>query len=346
MFDVPRAGAGGSTKPITVYRSVDHPPFYLSWSPDGRRVAFLANEAAGISLRVAIADGSVPVDGPHHDGIIRTGAPLYFDWEGPDRLLLHVGVGSGAFVGEVGLSGGPVGPSISGTGDFRTAVASSDGRYVGYVRDGPAAGEIVAASRDGATLQRLQAFGPAAIAFAPATDTLASIAAAEPVANPVSFPLGPLRLLDGRTGASRTLMDGLVVGFFWSPDGRTIAALSLAPAGRSSADVPATLTADTGTRLVAVATPEPTTEIHLAFIDATTGVASTDRVVRLGDDFVTTVLPYFDQYALSHRIWAPDSSSIVLPLLASNGQSQAFVLRADGAAGVPVGDATSAFWSP
>jgi len=309
-------------------------------------VAFLANAGGGISLRIANADGSPPRDGPAGDGVIREGAPLYFEWESADRLLLHVGAGATAFTGEVGLDGADTGHSIPGTGDFRTAMASADGRYRAYVQGEQGIAELVMAPRDGASPQRLPVFGPAAFAFDPVGTTLASIAAADPVASPATFPLGPLRLLDAGTGTARTLVAGLVVGFYWSPDGRTIAALRLAPAGGPSAGVPAVPAVAIGARPQAAASPPPTLEVHLTFVDVVTGQVRSDRVIRVGDDFVSTILPYFDQYALSHRVWAPDSSAIVLPLIDANGHTRVVVLGADGADATPVADATSASWSP
>jgi TolB protein len=346
VFDVSGTGARGAARPITVFSSAKNAPFYLYWSPDGRRVAFLANEDGGISLRLANADGSPPRDGPAHDGVIHVGSPLYFEWETPDRLLLHVGFGATAFTDEVGLDGVASGHSIPGTGDFRTAMASGDGRFRAYVQGEPGIGELVMAPRDGGSPQRLPVFGPAAFAFDPSGTALASIAAVDSAANPATFPLGPLRLLDAGTGTARTLVDGLVVGFYWSPDGRTIAALRLAPAGGPSADVPAVLAVAIEAGPQAAATPPPAVEIHLSFVEVATGQVRGDRVIRLGDDFVSTILPYFDQYALSHRLWAPDGSAIALPLVDANGKTRVVVLGTDGAAATTVADATSAFWSP
>ena len=51
-------------------------------------------------------------------------------------------------------------------------------------------------------------------------------------------------------------------------------------------------------------------------------------------------------YALSHRIWSPDSASIALPLVGEGGVSQIFVIRADGSDFRRVADGTAAFWSP
>ncbi|HTG41486.1 MAG TPA: hypothetical protein VK697_07705, partial [Methylomirabilota bacterium] len=119
VFAVPPSGATGATAtpaatvpggsadaaaddPGVIYRSSDAQPFYLYWTPDSRQVGFLTQEANGISLRIAPADGSVAAT------TIRQGAPLYWDWVDPGRLLAHIG-GSGldAFVGEVGLDGRP-----------------------------------------------------------------------------------------------------------------------------------------------------------------------------------------------------------------------------------------------
>ena len=60
---------------------------------------------------------------------------------------------------------------------------------------------------------------------------------------------------------------------------------------------------------------------------------------------MNNILPYYDQYALSHRLWARDSSAIVLPLDA-DGDDQLFVIPADGSEMTPLGGADLGFWSP
>jgi dipeptidyl aminopeptidase/acylaminoacyl peptidase len=347
VFTVLRGGSGGHAKPVAIYRSPDRPPFYLYWTPDSQRVAFLATEPAGLSLRIAPANGAAPLDGSGPGAIIRRGAPLYFDWEGADRLLLHVGTGSSAFVGEVGLDGASVAPAVPGTGDFRSASASRDGRYLAYVRSGTdSSGQIVIESRDGASRHGLPVFGPAAFAFDPTGDMLASIAADKPVPDAPAFPLGTLRLIDASTGAVRTLLDGAVVAFFWAPDGRTIAALRLAQPADQTSETGPFLTAAVRARPVAAATPSPGVEVRLAFIDVATGTVRSERVVRPASDFVNQILPYFDQYALSHHLWAPDSASILLPLVHSSGGAQLVVIPADGTDSRPIADGVSGFWSP
>jgi TolB protein len=281
------------------------------------------------------------------NAIIRRGAPLYFDWVGTDRLLLHVGSGSGAFVGEVGLGGASRAPAVAGTGDFRSASVSRDGGYLAFARSETASsGAIVVASRDGMSRHEVAVFGPAAFVFDPTHDTLASIAADGPVKDPPAIPLGPLRLIDARSGAVKTLLDGSVIGFFWAPDGRTIAALRLARAGDQTADAGLAFSTAGMTLPVAAATPPPGVEVRLAFADVSTGVVRSERGVRLGSHFVNELLPYFDQYALSHRLWAPDSASILLPLVDAVGGTQLVVIPADGSDSQTIADGVGGFWSP
>ena len=71
--------------------------------------------------------------------------------------------------------------------------------------------------------------GLTAVGFSPVDDVLASIGSPRPVEASPGIPLGPLRLLDARTGEVRTLLDGEVITFDWSPDGKTIAAIRVVP---------------------------------------------------------------------------------------------------------------------
>ena len=101
VFDVTDPGRD----PVVILESAAIGPFYLSWTPDGERVSYLANESGGLSLRVAPADGSDPLDGSSPDATIGSGSPFYFDWIDDERLLAHVGVGADAFVGELVADG-------------------------------------------------------------------------------------------------------------------------------------------------------------------------------------------------------------------------------------------------
>ena len=64
-----------------------------------------------------------------------------------------------------------------------------------------------------------------------------------------------------------------------------------------------------------------------------------------GATFIDNVLAYFDQYALSHRLWAPDSSSFLLPAVDQAGTTHVDVFYPDGGDPVQL-DGDAGFWSP
>ena len=66
----------------------------------------------------------------------------------------------------------------------------------------------------------------------------------------------------------------------------------------------------------------------------------------MADTFTAQVLPFFDQYALSHRLWAPDSSAIVLPLVADDATTGLAIIRPDGSGVRRIAAGDIGFWSP
>jgi TolB protein len=338
VFDAAAATAGAASDPVVILRSASIDPFYLYWTPDGSGVSYLANEDGDLSMRIAPADGSGPLDGGGPGAKVRAGSPLYYDWIGQDRALVHIGLGADAFLGEIGLDGREAAPTLEGTGDFRSAIVSHDQAQasVGFVRlDDAGAGEIVVSARDGSLERAMPVFGSSAIVFDPTGSLMAAIGPTDPTLAGAGFPLGPIRLIDPATGEVRTLVDGSVVGFWWSPDGRTIAALRVQPIEQPrSSLVPRPSSAQT-----------PTSEVRLVFVDVTSGEIRSDPVVQPAPRFVSQVLAYFDQYALSHRVWAPDSSSLLLPEVAPDGTTRVTIRFADGTPPVAL-EGEIGFWSP
>ena len=344
VFDPHRATTGlpiEPVRPVVIFRSALIGPFYLSWTPDGR-VSFLAEESGGLSLRVAPADGSAPLDGTGPGAKIRAGNPFYFDWIERDRLLAHVGTGSAAFLGEIGLDGTALSKALKAPGDFRSAVVSPDRKRISYVRAGTgAASDIVVAARDGSSEHTMPVFGTAAVTFDPVGgQTIASIGPSKPAKSAYTLPIGPLRLIDARSGKIRTLLDGTVVSFWWSPDGATIAALRVQPvAGIIPAVSPVSAAS-------AVPSPAPpVNEVRLLFLDVATGDIRSQAVVEPGQLFIDQFLTYFDQYALSHRLWAPDSSSFLLPVVDRDGTTRVAVMFRNGDPARMI-DGAIGFWSP
>ena len=327
--------AAGSIEPVVILSNETIEPFYLFWTPDSRAVSFLATEADALSLRIAPSDGSAPLDGTGAGAKVRTGNPLYYDWIGRDRLLAHIGTGPEAFLGEIGLDGAAVGAGLSEPGEFRSAVVNRVGTSFAFVRGVDRThSAIVVASREGSYEHELPVFGPSAMAFDAAGTTLATIGPHEPVPPDVGFPVGPLRLIDVATGDVRTLIDGFVVGFWWAPDGRTIAALRVQPAVGSASPSGGVPSSEEQERVV-----------RLLFVDVESGETRSQPVVSPGQRFIEMHLAYFDQYALSHQLWAPDSSSMLLPEVGEDGITRVTVRFVDGRDPIFV-DGESAFWSP
>jgi TolB protein len=339
LFPIDPTGAAAGDG-LPVYRSSLQQAFYVAWLPGDRALSFLANDADVVDLRVADTDRTSPLDETDRGSLVRKGAPLYFDWLDGDQALLHVGVGPGAFLARVGRDGHEIGADLPRPGAFRSAQVSADGASLAYVREaasGDGAGEIVVRPLLGGAERTLPVFGQAALGFAPSATVVALIGADAAGQADLGFPLGPLRTLDAATGATRTLLDGAVVGWFWSPDGRTIFAIRL--------QVPSGGTADAGAFAAGSPSPVPS-EVHALFVDVATGAIRADHVVRPGPRFVSEVLPYFDQYALSHRLWAPDSSSFLLPIVGADGTGTVIALPRDGSPSPFSIAATAAFWSP
>ena len=348
VIDVGPAEAGQVVAPTTIFHSTSVAPFYLFWTPDGRDVSFLASQGDVLTLRTAAGDGSGALVGAGEGKIVRTGNPFYFDWIGGNRLVAHIGTGPTAFLGEIGRDGRPTAPSFPTPGTFRVPVASRDGKSIAFIRGADNAPEqVVVSGRDGSREHSMPVFGPAAVVFDPSGATVASLGPTQPVSTDVQIPLGPVRLMDVASGKVRTLVDGVVVGFWWSPDGRTIAALRVQPAGSPGASAAPSIAPST---VPTAASPGPSAaapanEVHLVFVDVASGDIRSQPVVSPGPRFVDQLLTYFDQYALSHRIWAPDSSSVLLPEAETDGTTHVTVRFVDGRPPVAL-EGDIAFWSP
>lgn len=333
-----RAADAAATDPSIVYRSADRPPFYLYWTPDGRRVTFLTTEPDGLALRI------VPADGSGAASVVRAGTPLYWDFVDPARLLVHSGTsGAEGFFGEVALNGAPFEGTDRPVGVFRAPAVSADARFRAYLGAGDGAvGEVVREARDGSGTTRIRVFGPAAMAFGPTGDGLAFLAPDQLTSRELPLPVGPLRLLDAGAAAPRTLLGGNVVAFFWSPTGEVIAAMQLGDADDTVTEAAAHPAASKPAARPAVAG----LPLRLSVVAVADGSVRFERRVRVSDLFVNQVLPFFDQYARSHRFWSPDGSALLLPLVGEDDVTQLVAIPADGSEARVVARAEMGFWSP
>jgi TolB protein len=274
---------------------------------------------------------------------------MYWDFVDPARLLVHSGSGGpDGFFGEVAPDGAPYPGTDRAAGVFRAPSVSAGGRYRAYLAAGDdSVGEVVHESRDGSGMTRIRVFGTAAMSFNPAGDDLAFIALDQPANSTLPLPIGPLRVLRPDASEARTLHPGSVVAFFWSPTGQEIALLQLQNRDDTVTEAGVGRAVLAKTSVVAASTDEAAAglPLGLAFVDVSSGAVVSERVVQLSDLFINQVLPFFDQYALSHRFWSPDGRAIALPIVGAGDVTEVTVIPADGSEPHVVTIGEMGFWS-
>lgn len=306
------------TEPARLYSARRAAPFYLYWSPDGQTISFLASDPEGMALHLVPADGSA-------ESRRRTiGGPLYWQWTADSRhLLIHSGfAGEGARLELLEAASDEDGDPIATPGYFQAPGISGDGRILVYAEERARLdSQIVVADTDTGSNQAQRHAGQAAMSLNPDGTLLAYISPEAPDATDF---FGPLRLMDVATGQVTLLSRELVTAFFWSPNGRVIAAFVPSLSG---GDINVALPAK---RVLA----RPGTQVSLPtfkliVFDVATGEGKLLLTFTPTITFLTQFLPFFDQYALSHRIWSPDSTALVLPIV-EDGRSQIYVIPIHG----------------
>lgn len=328
--------SGSQSRIEQVYVDLEEPPFYLYWSPDSRFVSFLASHPDGIALHLLDVGGEAPTD-----ATLAVGQPFYWDWTpAADRLFIHSGsAGENARLDMIDLAGESADSSFGEPGSFQAPGISHSGRLRAFAAlDETGRSRLVVQDDDGKRRWFEAHLGQLAMAWSPNSDLLAFTSPR--LDSPVSG--GPLRLLDPTKDESTVLSGENVLAFFWSPDGRTIAYFKLP------------LNDDGNVRVVKAGDKEPimararrqTSQLRLELwaVDVSSG-----RQQRLAqfvptDVFLRQFLPFFDQYALSHRLWSPDSESLVIPLV-EDGRSQIAVVSLDRGSVELITSGEIAFWS-
>jgi len=84
--------------------------------------------------------------------------------------------------------------------------------------------------------------------------------------------------------------------------------------------------------------------LGLSVVDVDSGESRLLTVFEPTNLFVNQFLPFFDQYALSHRVWSPDSQALVLPMK-HEGDNFILVVPADGGEPAVIAHGVAAFWS-
>lgn len=310
------------------YESERETPIYLYWAPDSEQIAFLANHTEGLALEIAAAQGGLENDSVRR---VTTGNPIYWQWsEDSAQVFVHRTVFGGESEGQVGFASARAGAGadsdleldpleeVAATGFFNVPSLSTGERFRAYAERVGGRDRVVLEAQSRSTQETRREVpyeGVAAFSWSPASDQLALMT--PQVASP--HPYGPLRLLDAQSGELTTLFGGTALAFFWSPDGRYLAYLT--PAGDGGTQV-----AELGRMQTVQQVQNAPLLLELGVVDTETERSRTLTTFSPTPLFLGQFLPFFDQYALSHSLWAPDSSALVLPMLGEGGSTQVVVV--------------------
>ena len=325
---------------VSLYTDTRQNPFYLYWSPDGRLLSFLTNDPRhGIGLRLVAADT------PLSDRLLTTGSPVYWNWTSDSqKLLVHSGIsGTDARLALLNTDSFENAEDIAPPGFFQTPGISANGRFWAYAEDlGDGTSWLVVTNRETGERWLERHSGMVAFSWSPVGSQLAFTNGAREGSLTA---WGPLRLFNAETGETRLLSGNTNLAFFWSPDGRYLAAINT---GDNSENFGTNvMKKDDGRRPIA-AKPNlqpPRHEFNLAIINLETGEERQALSFVPTGLFISQFLPFFDQYALSHHIWSPNSDAVVLSVMEESG-SQVKIIPVDGGPTTDLGRGDMPFWSP
>ncbi len=375
VFEDQASDALYPSPPRAIYESDHEAPVYVFWSPDGHHLSFITNrpDEQSLGLHVAsVTDAMFSPFGQASSRLVATGRPCFWDWSADGkRILLHTGLASEddsqlTFIDPFNPASGNA--SIARPGLFQAPGIARSGRFWAFGQVNRAGElQLVVDGRSSDNRMLVPHHGVAAMSWSPTRDQLAYISPPEPVRTYY----GPLRMLDATTGKVTLLTDDIVLAFFWSPDGRHIAYFTLAHIAEHvrhnilpNADA---AVRDGGSRNGAAieserevseaeAESEEITEVRALWFNLWVVDIEQDehRLITTFEPveaFVNHFLPFFDQYALSHRIWSPDSDAVVLPMAKRDeeGGERTIVyvvptLRRSGPPR-PIAEGNMAFWS-
>jgi TolB protein len=288
-------------------------PFYLQWSPDETRLAYLSNWVSFNQSTIALR----MVDLAATEEKIRTlveGQPLYLVWSpAGDRLLIHIDNDRLEFW-DVAGDGTALSPTFAA---FPAPQWSNDGSHLLYALGEAGRQQLVLTDPEGNLSQEITDFSEnISFSLSPTSDRVAYVITP---ANVGTAAFGPLYVVELDSARTRELSSDPVMAFFWSPDGTKLAYL---------------VTDESGGVL----------RLRWRVWDGTSNKSY--AAIVPSRTFLQAYLAFFDQYARGMTIWSPNSDAFtyaaVDPIMGNN----IWVQRLDADEPQRVSRGVYATWSP
>lgn len=279
-------------------------PFYTYWSPDGRHLAALHNGDSGVQFQIVDVEDETAE-------LLDEDSPFYFSWSpAGDRVVTHAGVSRTQVITPDGeredlepTSGTYLSPQWTPKGVFHVV-----GNLLMLEDDQGQRTPLADVS--GLTMFVSNAQGTHVALQTTGGSNLTASTEDFPVITPDS-----VFVVEVETGDIEMVDDALALGFFWSPDGRSLLVLTLT----GGEVVPAVWTSGGAEQVFSPYVPNRS---------------------MLRDAF-----PFFPQYAQSVSFWAPDSSAFAFAGIVED-ESGVFVQALTEDAPRRVADGTWVAWSP
>ncbi len=289
----------------SIYEGSDLSPFYAYWSPDSTQLSFLTNHPEGLALHLANVGA-----GGGAASIVALGQPFYWDWtQDSNQLLIHSGMlGSNARLALIDHQGN--GEDVARPGFFHTPGISASGELRAYAAlDESRNSQLIIQDVSGNLLFSEPHLGQVSLLWSPVDELLAI---SSPVSNSIAS-YGPLRIVDPIINEIRTLTSDNIVAFFWSPNGRSIAYFTFSNHDFGAVQAYSPVGKNDHRARIQRQVDELTLDLWIVDVD------SQQKRLLLNFSpsrtFTHQFLPFFDQYALSHRIWSPQSDALTIPIL-------------------------------
>lgn len=268
--------------PITLYDEAGSSPFYLSWSPDSQKLAFLASSETGMTLHAVSSSGG------ETSKRIAPGQPSYFAWApNSDRMILHIGGGTpldGLFLYEWGANKPTRIKATPALFNAPSWLPNGEAAIVALQQ--PSGATLATVDTQGTIVQRIADLHGGTL-FVPSPDAsqIAYIALAGNIP-------GQLHVVRSDGSDDRSFAPAPTFAFFWSPQGDKLAFLSF------------------DEEIRAISTRQEFPAVRWNVLTLATGKVQPFEPFQPSINFIN-LLPYFDQYAQSIRLWNASGTQLL-----------------------------------